>query len=296
LAEDRRHHKSKKNRYTIILVPNEDASKAKNLRFAAWQLIFLVILFACLSATLAILVFTYTPVGQVFPLKNPGLENKYGKELVSLSRRMTSLMEELVEIRSYNLKLRRALGENVQLSDSGRIIAQPKTPESVKGASDKNDRPSAPVQRALSSEQMFYPARNTKVEQEMRIPTTFPAIIPTEGYITRGFDPGQNHYGLDFAGKTGTLVVAAADGNVVFSGWTYEDGYVIIISHAGGFITYYKHNQTLLKSANSFVRRGEPIATLGNSGTTSSGPHLHFEIWKDGTPVDPSIYLINLYL
>lgn len=256
----------------------------------------MVILFACLSAALVIVILTYTPVGQVFPLTNPGLENKYNKELVSLSKRMTSLMEELVQIRSYNIKLRRALGETVELSDSGRIIAQPRVSEPVKDGPNKEERTAAPAPQTMASEQRFYPARNSRIEQETRTPTAFPAIIPTEGYITRGFDPGQNHFGLDFAGKTGTLIVSAADGNVVFSGWTYEDGYVIIISHAGGFITYYKHNQTLLKPANSFVRRGDPIATLGSSGTTSSGPHLHFEIWRDGVPVDPSIYLINLYL
>jgi murein DD-endopeptidase MepM/ murein hydrolase activator NlpD len=92
------------------------------------------------------------------------------------------------------------------------------------------------------------------------------------------------------------LIIAAADGNVVFSGWTYNDGYVVIMSHTSGFMSLYKHNQTILKSAGSFVRRGEPIATLGTSGTTSSGPHLHFEIWKDGIPVDPSTYMINYYL
>jgi murein DD-endopeptidase MepM/ murein hydrolase activator NlpD len=135
-----------------------------------------------------------------------------------------------------------------------------------------------------------------KSETGERSAVSFPAILPTEGYMTRGFDPEYNHYGLDIAGKIGTLINAAADGNIVFSGWTYNDGYVVIISHASGFMSFYKHNQTLLKSAGSFVRRGEPIATLGNSGATSSGPHLHFEIWKDGVPVDPSIYMINYYL
>jgi murein DD-endopeptidase MepM/ murein hydrolase activator NlpD len=114
--------------------------------------------------------------------------------------------------------------------------------------------------------------------------------------MTRGFDPEHNHFGLDIAGKTGNLIVAAADGKIVFSGWTYDGGYIVIVSHASGFMSFYKHNQSLLKSSGSFVRRGEPIATLGNSGTTSSGPHLHFEIWKDGIPVDPSIYMINFYL
>ncbi|MEP0823554.1 MAG: M23 family metallopeptidase, partial [Ignavibacterium sp.] len=114
--------------------------------------------------------------------------------------------------------------------------------------------------------------------------------------ITRGFEPGQRHFGLDIAGTLGTPVNAAADGYVVFAGWTVDEGYVMILSHTDGFLTFYKHNQTLLKGANVFVKRGEPIALLGNSGRMSSGPHLHFEIWKDGTPVDPSLYLLNLYL
>jgi len=70
----------------------------------------------------------------------------------------------------------------------------------------------------------------------------------------------------------------------------------VILSHTSGFMTFYKHNQTLLKSLGAFVRRGDPIVTLGNSGITSLGPHLHFEVWKDGVPVDPSAYMINFYL
>ena len=85
---------------------------------------------------------------------------------------------------------------------------------------------------------------------------------------------------------------AAADGYIVFSGWTYDDGNMVIISHGGGYFTIYKHNQSLLKSANDFVKRGQPIALLGNSGNTSYGPHLHFELWKDGQPQNPDEYLI----
>ncbi len=86
---------------------------------------------------------------------------------------------------------------------------------------------------------------------------------------------------------------AAADGYVVFAGWTQDDGNTIIVSHAGGFLSFYKHNHSLLKAAGMFVRRGEPIAGLGNTGETSLGPHLHFEVWKDGSPKDPAVYLLN---
>ena len=295
MAAESQHHSSKKNRFTIVLVPDEDASKAKNFRLALWQLVTGLITFAIVAVGFVLLILIYTPVGQVFPLSNPGLENKYGKELISLNQRMTSLMEQLVELRTYNIKLRRAMGENVAVSDSGIVKTIPRTAGTEKNKIVREEQAAAKVQPLMSPEQQMIPARSVKLETDAKITVSFPAILPTEGYMTRGFEPEHNHFGLDIAGKTGNLIVAAADGNIVFSGWTYDDGYIVIISHAGGFMSFYKHNQSLLKSSGSFVRRGEPIAILGNSGTTSSGPHLHFEIWRDGVPVDPSIYLINSY-
>jgi murein DD-endopeptidase MepM/ murein hydrolase activator NlpD len=117
--------------------------------------------------------------------------------------------------------------------------------------------------------------------------------MPADGYISRGYEPELGHYGIDLIGRVGSPIKAAAEGHVVFAGWTPEDGNTIILSHAGGFLSFYKHNHTLLKTAGVFVRRGEQIATLGNTGETSLGPHVHFEVWKDGSPKDPSHYLLN---
>ena len=296
MAGDRQHHKSKKNRYTIVLVHDEDASKAKNFTLAPWQFIMVMVIFAFLSASFVLVILTYTPVGQLIPLSNPGLENRYNRELVYLNKRMTNLMEQLVELRAYNVKLRQAFGEKVTLTDSGIASVVPRDLGNSKEKFDIDKRSLSTIPQPINLEQRFSSSGSARPESTERIPLTFPAILPTEGYLTRGFEPEQNHYGLDFAGKRGTLVVAVADGNVVFSGWTNDDGYIVIISHAGGFMTFYKHNQSLLKSVNAFVRRGEPIAMLGDSGITSYGPHLHFEIWKDGNPVDPLAYLINFYL
>lgn len=296
MASENQHHSSKRNRFTIVLVPDEDAGKAKNFRFAPWQFILGLLAFAVAGSVLVILIFTYTPIGEFFPLSNPGLENKYGKELLSLNQRMANLMEQLVELRSYNIKLRQALGENMTRPDSGILKTTPHLSGMEKGSTHREEQIVGNVQQIMSPEQRTIPARPVKIESDASFSVSFPAIVPTEGFMTRGFEPEHNHFGLDIAGKTGNLILAAADGNIVFSGWTYDDGNIVIVSHASGFMSFYKHNQSLLKSSGSFVRRGEPIATLGNSGTTSSGPHLHFEIWKDGVPVDPSVYLINFYL
>jgi len=98
---------------------------------------------------------------------------------------------------------------------------------------------------------------------------------------------------MDFAGKRGTPIHAAGDGVVVFSGWTYEDGNMLIIAHSGGVSTAYKHNQALLKNVHSTVKHGEAVALLGSSGKTSYGPHLHCEVWKDGIPQYPNEYLLR---
>jgi murein DD-endopeptidase MepM/ murein hydrolase activator NlpD len=121
----------------------------------------------------------------------------------------------------------------------------------------------------------------------------FPLVLPSEGYVAQGFDPAKKHFGIDYATRRGTPVYAAAEGYVMFSGWTYDDGNMVIVSHGGGYSTVYKHNQSLLVNPRTFVKRGEILGLAGTSGRTSLGPHLHFELWKDGIPVDPGEFLLS---
>lgn len=132
-------------------------------------------------------------------------------------------------------------------------------------------------------------------EKRRTIFNFIPSEMPVEGFITRGYkvedlsvDP---HYGLDIAASKGTPVKAPADGTVVFSGWTHKSGYVLIIEHKFGFISVFKHNQRNLVSELEKVKKGQAVALLGDSGEISSGAHLHFEIWNNGQPLNPLIYV-----
>lgn len=110
---------------------------------------------------------------------------------------------------------------------------------------------------------------------------------PVKGVVTDGFDIEKNHFAVDVSVDIGTPVKAILAGTVLFSEWSVETGYVILLDHGENLISVYKHNSKILKSQNETVQAGEVIAFSGEEGALSSGPHLHFEIWRNGLPIDP---------
>ena len=112
-------------------------------------------------------------------------------------------------------------------------------------------------------------------------------VSPVKGQITQKFDPLNNHFALDILADTGPPVKSILEGKVIFSEWSVDTGHVLIIDHGDDIISVYKHNSKVLKTQNNFVKAGEVIAYSGNQGTLSTGPHLHFELWKNGTPINP---------
>ena len=110
---------------------------------------------------------------------------------------------------------------------------------------------------------------------------------PIKGDITQTFNFEENHFAIDIAADIGTPVKSILDGKILFSEWSVDTGHVIIVDHGDNIVSVYKHNSKSLKEQNDFVQAGEVIAYSGNQGSLSSGPHLHFELWKNGTPIDP---------
>ena len=116
----------------------------------------------------------------------------------------------------------------------------------------------------------------------------FPPLL---GMITDKFDAKTNHYGIDLVAKENTRISSILDGVVVISHWTPETGYVVGIQHKNGYLSFYKHNSVVLKSVGDFVKTGDHVSIIGNSGEFSSGPHLHFELWHKGLPLNPEEYI-----
>lgn len=114
---------------------------------------------------------------------------------------------------------------------------------------------------------------------------------PVTGTISQGFDPSTNHYAVDVVVTKNTPIKAVALGTVIFADWTTETGYVVIIKHAQNIVSVYKHSESLAVTQGDLVTSGEVIAFAGSTGNLSTGPHLHFELWSDGYPIDPTEFI-----
>ena len=114
---------------------------------------------------------------------------------------------------------------------------------------------------------------------------------PVEGIVTQSFNEKKRHYGTDIVAKANAKVAAVLDGVVIFTDWTVKTGYVIQVQHTNDLISVYKHNSILLKKQGDYVRAGEVLGVVGNTGEESSGPHLHFELWRGGDTLNPENFI-----
>jgi murein DD-endopeptidase MepM/ murein hydrolase activator NlpD len=283
LVGNRRRKKSRQ--YEILVIPQGDGSGTKSIKAGGWKLV-LAGWATFLSLFLIFLIlFRFTPLGRLAGV-DPAAQAALNNVESETERRIRSLADEVAVLKQYNLQLRKALGEREEkeppsLGTETRSEEKVRQPES-QGEPTVLDEFSSPV-----------PAATRFVANAEGLRATFPLFVPVDGIITQEFEPDQKHFGIDYAAKQGAQVYAAAQGYVVFSGWTYDDGNLLILSHGGGYITVYKHNSSLLRSTGTLVRRGELICLVGSTGRTSKGPHLHFEVLKDGIPQDPQQFLLT---
>jgi murein DD-endopeptidase MepM/ murein hydrolase activator NlpD len=142
------------------------------------------------------------------------------------------------------------------------------------------------ILRALVEEEDKYNAFELTGERFTNV--LFP---PVKGGLSSFFEEDSKHYGVDIVMPLNSPVHSISEGVVVFAEWTSETGYVIIIEHLNGLTSIYKHNSSVIKTQGDKVQTGEIIAFTGNTGELTTGPHLHFELWYQGEPVDPQSYI-----
>ncbi len=259
--------------FSIIIIPEEVGIKAHTQKFTVKNAIFLISLYTIISFIVGFYIINYSPLRYIFVHEKGALSYSDIIKIDELNKRVIFLTRDLENLKSSNEQLKNALilGDST-LADS---LSRNKNKENPYGGS------------ILEVIQKLFKIQFNSDSEYIQF------VYPSKGYISRGFMPEFGHMGIDFVEKTGTLVFAAASGYVVFADYTVNDGYMIILNHPDGFVTVYKHCSVLLKKVHDIVTQGEAIALSGNTGELTTGPHLHFEIWKDGKPVNPKDLLTN---
>ena len=262
--------------FAIIIVPQETSKEPRSFKISFFKMITLIGIYSLIVFLLGFYIISFTPLSEVLFPYSLRLTDSDKKKVEILNSKVIYLAKEIEALKSVNNRLKFA----IMLGDST-LLERPKV---LKDSSKKK----LPVEGNIFAAVVGLIAKfNFYQSKEVFF------LKPADGFISKPFDPQHGHNGNDYVMKENSPIFASAGGYVVFADYTINFGYIIIINHQENYVTKYLHCSSLLKKEGDTVRQGELIALSGNSGTESSGPHLHFEIWKDGKPINPSEVLIK---
>lgn len=289
MAKEKKETESKlRKKYHVVIYNNDTYEEKANFKFTLLAFLNIVIVSSVLLIVLVTYLIAFTPLREYIP----------GYTDVSLNRRVYEMERradsmELVfkqkDLYINNIK-KIVMGDGFE-SDSINSLMTKSSSTNFNNLTDKKSREDSLFRLEYENE-----TRNNLFKHEIinDIPAEYKLVSffsPMTGVVTSRFNREEKHFGIDIVADNNSVIKAAADGTVVYSDWTVDNGYCIGIQHNGNLFSVYKHNAVLLKDDGDFVSAGEPIALYGNSGTTSTGPHLHFEMWYNGTPLNPEDYI-----
>jgi len=268
-------------KYRLVILNEDTFQERFSLKLSRLNVFVFGGVFSILLIVLTVFLIAFTSLREYIP----------GYESTELKKKATRLVYE-----SDSLKNRLAVLQNYTKAIMPVLTGDVK-PEEVKYAKEFTSEIVVNNQKLGASEKDLAfrkeVERNTRFalseSDENKAKVVF--FAPITGSITQHFDAVDKHFAIDVVTKKGTPVKSVADGTVIFSEWTAETGYVIMIQHAKEYVSVYKHNGSLLKEQGDFVKSGEVIAAVGSTGEHTTGPHLHFELWNSGYPVNPENYI-----
>ena len=269
-----------KNRLVIL---NEDTfEEIFSLRLTLMN----VFVVATIGAFLIIFVTTYiiafTPLREYIP---GYASTQLKKEATELALKSDSLNQALKKNEAYIESIKKVLTGDLEYAKFNKDSILASVSEHISEEELKPTKSDLKFREAVDREDKY----NLFEKAKPKVSTVlFP---PVKGMITEKFNPKDKHYAVDIALAKNTPIKSILSGRVIFADWTPNTGNVVIIRHNSGFISIYKHAASVTVSQGDIVRTGEVIALAGSTGQESTGVHLHFELWKDGYPIDPSIFI-----
>jgi len=272
-----------KNRYRLIIYNDTTFQSVWSMKLTRIKVFTIVSLASAGIVVLVIFLIAGTQLREYIP----GYPKEEYREMLIRNALLVDSLEHEIEVRDRFFQTINAIMRGEEPPD----FSQP---------AETNERPEIKNLPPLNQDSIFQDKileeRLSLSAQTARNPSgslsNLHFFLPVKGIITNKFNASKGHYGIDLVSQPNTRISATLSGTVIFAGWTLDTGYVIYIQHENNLVSAYMHNAALLKKTGDRVNGGEAIAIIGNTGQVTTGPHLHFELWHDGKPIDPEQYIV----
>lgn len=275
-----------RNKYRLVIFNDETYEERVSFRLSRMNVFVSLGTLAIILVTITTLIIALTPLREFIPgYMDPALP----KRIYSLEQKADSLERDAIQKDLY-LQTIKNIVNGQDFYDT--IIEAPNEEANYDTIryirSDEDSLFRAEYERENRYNLYIYENEDTSENLSL---SNLNFFVPLSGTISNNFSLAEKHYGIDIVSGKDETIKAVLDGTVILSDWSIETGYVIGIQHRNNFVSIYKHNSALLKKTGNFVKAGDPIAIVGETGELSTGPHLHFELWFNGAPVNPKDYI-----
>lgn len=273
-----------KNKYQLTIYNKDTLEQAVSFKLSRLNVFAYVSVFIFVIAILVGLIFVYTPLNLLLPSQQ---NSKLSRQLVNHVYQLDSLKNEILIHDRYF--------ENIQNIMHGRQVNNFESPldtsirfQKLEFSRSKHD---SVLRRQIEMEEQKSLSNISEKGNRNISLKNLHFFMPVKGIVTNKFDIEGGHPAIDIVSEPNEPVLATLEGTVIIATWSLTTGYIIQVQHAHNIISIYKHNSSLLKNEGDHVSAGEPIAIIGNTGELTTGPHLHFELWYNGSPINPEDYI-----
>lgn len=265
---------------TVVVLDDQNPDGSSSFKLAAQDIVKITLFVVILSVLITTVIFFATPLGSLYQhQQDASLRN----EAISISERLM-VLEDSLQARDRQLNDLKEVLQTVP--DTTFNVSNSQNESQISDTNFETGFPFINAYEMLSQDQIIFS------ESLDRAPD-FPANLPVDGTLSQMFEPEKGHFGIDIAATTNTSFTSIADGVVAYAEWTINYGYVLHLQHNSGIASVYKHGSSILKQQGDYVLKGDVLGTVADTGVLSSGSHLHLEIWKNGIPQNPIMYLNN---
>ena len=274
----------------IIILDIDNYEEKRSYTTSKFNVFIILSFFTILLGFLTFALISYSSLKNLIPgYPNPTQQQEIKNKSIIIDQKLTELLSKTEKEKSYINNVMQILNGSIPINEKDtswkKIKPNANSNTNEISSSEKSMREKVQNREKFDIDVIPGGALKSEVLPELLL---FP---PIKGEITNKMNISSGHFGVDIIAPKNEAVSSILNGTIIYHNWSPTDGHVVHIQHKKNLISIYKHNSEILKEIGDFVESGEPIAIVGNSGEHSTGPHLHFELWHNGYPLDPEIFI-----